>query len=45
MDDLNEIISNNKIEIENTIDKGGEIIIRKNKNGYVLYKNIIKKLK
>ena len=42
---LKDLVKKWKQEIINTLQKGNEIIIRKNKDNVVLYQNIIKKLK
>ena len=42
---LKDLVEKWQQEIINTLQKGNEITIRKNKDNVVLYQNIIKKLK
>lgn len=43
--DLEYLFLKNKNEIINKLNKGIDIVIRKNKDNYVIYSNLIKKLK
>lgn len=43
--DLEFLFLKNKDEIINKLNKGIDIVIRKNKDNYVIYSNLIKKLK
>lgn len=43
--DLEYLFLKNKDEIINKLNKGIDIVIRKNKDNYVIYSNLIKKLK
>lgn len=43
--DLEFLFLKNKDEIINKLNKGIDIVIRKNKDNYVIYSNLIKKIK
>lgn len=43
--DLEYLFLKNKDEIINKLNKGIDIVIRKNKDNYVIYSNLIKKIK
>ena len=45
LEQLKDLVKKWQQEIINTLQKGNEIVIRKNKDNVVLYQNIIKKLK
>lgn len=45
LEQLRDLVEKWQLEIVNTLQKGNEIVIRKNKDNVVLYQNIIKKLK
>lgn len=43
--DLEYLFLKNKDEIINKLNKGIDIVIRKNRDNYVIYSNLIKKIK
>jgi hypothetical protein len=44
-EELLELFKKNSDNIIKELEKGRDICIKKNKNGYVLYSNLIKKIK